>query len=93
MQGNLRPDQLQHLLEAVTEDQRRLITTYNQPYRTDDARAQARQTLAASVERAQAALGQLRGTRDPQLQHVMSKLTVQTELANDSLKHPETLRR
>jgi hypothetical protein len=24
---------------------------------------------------------------------VMSKLTVQTELANDSLKHPETLRR
>jgi hypothetical protein len=56
-------------------------------------RTRLRQSLAASVQRAEEAMARLRGTHDTQLQQVLGKLVVQTTLANDAIKHPEMLRR
>jgi hypothetical protein len=39
------------------------------------------------------AMAHLQGTRVPELQQLIGKLTVETELADDSLRHPEMLRR
>jgi hypothetical protein len=94
----IRPDQLQHLLDTLGQDYKALIAaertpTYYGPQTHEAARAEARKALSESVTRARDTVSRFGTTQDPALRPLLSKLVVETELADDALKHPELLRR
>jgi hypothetical protein len=74
------------------KDYRELRVAYRNNWRTDAERAEARVTLARSVREARQVVDNHRGTQEVAVQQMLGKLVVQSELADDSLKHPETLR-
>jgi hypothetical protein len=94
----LRADQVQHLLETLGRDYKALIAaertpSYYGPQAHEAARAEARKALNASVTRARDTVSRFGTTQDPALRPLLSKLVVETELADDALRHPEILRR
>jgi hypothetical protein len=88
----LRPDQLSYLLERLTKDYNSLASAYCGQH-GEAAKAEARQALSESVAAARQTVTHLQVTQNPELRPLLSKLTVQTELVDDVLKHPEYLRR
>jgi hypothetical protein len=64
-----------------------------QAWRSEDDRSQARTTLAESVATARRIVARVQGPQDPALQQVLGHLIIHSDLSEDSLKHPEMLRR
>ena len=88
----IRADQLAHVLQTLDQDYKALAGVYRSPM-SEETRAKARQVLSESVNKAQQTVERCRGVQDPELRGLVSKLTIQADLAADSLKHPELLRR
>jgi hypothetical protein len=93
MQGSIRADQFEHVLTTLQQHYRELMVVYRQDWRSEDDKTVARQNLTESISTARQTVKGLQGTQEPQLRELMSQLTVQSELTDDSLKHPEQLRR
>jgi hypothetical protein len=62
-------------------------------WRSEADRTQARTTLAESVATARQTVERLKGTQDPALAQLIGQLIIHSDLADDSLQHPEMLRR
>jgi hypothetical protein len=84
---------MQHVLTTLEKDYWALMVAYRVDWRSEADRAEARETPAASVATARQTVAGLQETRDPELRRLMSQLTIQSELADDSLKDPSLLRR
>lgn len=69
------------------------MVAYRVDWRSEADRAEARETLAALVATARQTVAGLQETRDPELRRLLSQLTIQSELADDSLEHTSMLRR
>jgi hypothetical protein len=69
------------------------MVAYRVDWCSEADRAEARETLAALVATARQTVAGLQETRDPELRRLLSQLTIQSELADDSLKGPSMLRR
>jgi hypothetical protein len=87
----LRTDQLEYLLTSLQDHYRAFIISHRQPWRSAADRAQAGQVLETSITKARQAVQSLQGTRVPELQHLVRKLIVHSELAAGSLKDPSTV--
>jgi hypothetical protein len=86
------------LLETLNKDYKALMAaertpTYYGAQSRDDARVEARQTLQQSLDNARETIARVQGTQAPELRPLLAQLVVQTELADDTMKHPELLRR
>jgi hypothetical protein len=89
---------LEHLLETLNKDYKALMAAYRMPVyygaqSRDDARVAARQTLQQSIDNARETIARVQSTQAPELRGLLAQLTIQTELADDTMKHPEYLRR
>jgi hypothetical protein len=89
----IRADQLEHVLTTVQDRSLKLISIYRSQWRSAEDRESARQALAGSVSDARGAIERLQGTSVPELQQLVSKLIVHSELADGTLKDPTTLQR
>ena len=87
----IRADQLSWLLENPEKDYKALAAAYRGRF-SDERKAETRQALTESVRKARDTVERCRDVRDPELRALLSKLTIQGELAGDTLRHPEMLR-
>jgi hypothetical protein len=67
--------------------------TFITDWRSEHDRAQARETLAASVQTARQAVERTQGTQEATMQRLRGKILVQLERADQTLKDPSMLRR
>ena len=89
----IKPQVLEALLDTIKTDYRQLMVMHNVSWRTPEDREHARLALAKSLKDATHAVQELEGTPDPELRRWHDQLLIETPLAEDAVKHPNTLKR
>jgi hypothetical protein len=89
----VKPQTLETLLTSLKADYARLMVLHNSSWRTPEDREEARLALMKSMKTAKRAVQELEGTQDTELRHLYGQLLIESTLAEDACKHPETLKR